>query len=148
MRNNSVCHAPYLRNHISYNCHLWYTSVEWCFFQCFCHFSKFWFFVFCVKGQKMTQNDKKFGLSSFMYQEPYLIWLLFVVHKCKMMISLGVFFHFFKILIFQVVRRVEDQKMAQNVKKLSVCISQEPYYIWYLFRMRLCKKIIYIFSKF
>ena len=29
------------------------------------------------------------------------------------------FFHFFKILIFQVVRRVKGQKMAKNDKKLS-----------------------------
>ena len=25
----SVCHAPYLRNHASYDCHLWYTCVKW-----------------------------------------------------------------------------------------------------------------------
>ena len=24
-----VCHAPYLRNHTPYDCHLWYTVVEW-----------------------------------------------------------------------------------------------------------------------
>ena len=26
---NSVYHAPYLRNHTWYDCHLWYTSVKW-----------------------------------------------------------------------------------------------------------------------
>ena len=26
---NSVCHAPYLRDHTSYDCHLWYTCVKW-----------------------------------------------------------------------------------------------------------------------
>ena len=30
-------------------------------------------------------------------QELYIIWLSFMVHLCKMMISPGVFFHFFKI---------------------------------------------------
>ena len=41
------------------------------------------------------------------------------------------FFHFFKILIFLVVRRVKWQKMAQNDKKfcLSHSISQELYLI-------------------
>ena len=26
---NSIRHTPYLRNHTSYDCHLWYTSVKW-----------------------------------------------------------------------------------------------------------------------
>ena len=55
-------------------------------------------------------------------QEPYIIWLSFEVHKCKMMISLVFFFffHFFKILIFQVVRGLKGQKMVQNEKELCV----------------------------
>ena len=50
-----------------------------------------------------------------------------VVHKCKMIISPGVF-HLVKILIFWVIRRVKVQKMAQNVKLLHL-IYQEPSYI-------------------
>ena len=48
-----------------------------------------------IKGQKTVQNDKKFCLSCSMSQEPYIIWLWFLVHICKMMISQA------KFLIFQ-----------------------------------------------
>ena len=49
---------------------------------------------------------------------------------CKMMTSLDAFF-FFKVLIFQTVRGVKGQKMAQNDKKicLSHSASQELYLI-------------------
>ena len=52
---NSVCYTSYLRNHISHDCHLWYTCVK--FFQTI-------FFSGLlggggVKGQKMVQNEKK-----------------------------------------------------------------------------------------
>ena len=55
-------------------------------------------------------------------EEPYLIWLLFMVHICKMVISSGVFFHFYKILIFQIVRGVKGQNLVQNNKKFSVTL--------------------------
>ena len=65
------------------------------------------------------------------------------------------FFQFFKVLIFQVIRRVKEQKIAQYDKKLCplYLISQEPYTIWYLFKVHMCKRVIslgffYIFSKF
>ena len=45
-----------------------------------------------VKGQKTNQNDKKFCLSCSISQEPYIIWLSFMVHLCKMTISPVVFF--------------------------------------------------------
>ena len=76
-----------------------------------------------IKGQKMVQNDKKFCL--LISQEPYIIWLSFMVHFCKMIISPGVFFHFFKILIFQVVRGVKGLKLVQNDKKF--CPLHAPY---------------------
>ena len=65
------------------------------------------------------------------------------------------FFHFFKILIFLVVRRVKWQKMAQNDKKfcLSHSISQELYLIWLWFlahwyKIMVSPAIFFIFSKF
>ena len=68
MTKKSVWSAPDLKNHTSYDCHLWCKYVKW---------------------------------------------------------YLEVFFFFnFKILIFQVVRGLKGQKMAQNVKK-SVCLT--PY---------------------
>ena len=54
-----------------------------------------------VEGQRIVQNDKT-NLSHSVSQELYLIWLWFLVHMCKMMISPVIFFHFFKILIFRV----------------------------------------------
>ena len=111
----------------------------------FFHFFKIWIFrvVSGIKGQKMTQNDKKNCLSRSISQEPYIIWLSSVVHNCKMMISQCYFFIFSK-LVFPVVSRVKGQKMAQNDKKfyLSRSISQEPYIIWSSFVVHKCKMII------
>ena len=79
-------------------------------------------------------------------QEPQIIWLSFMVHLCKMMISLGSFFHFFKILVLLVVKGggIEGQKMVQNEKKFCLLrsISQESYIIWFWFMVLMCKKII------
>ena len=96
-------------------------------------FSKFWFFRF-LKGwkcKKMVQKDKKFCLSCSISQEPYIMWLSFMVQICKMIISSGVFLNF-KILIFHVVRVLKGQKMAQNDKHFCLLhlIFQEPYIIW------------------
>ena len=42
----------------------------------------------------MVHNAKKFCLLQSMPQEPYIIWLSFMVHICKMIIFSGVFFFF------------------------------------------------------
>ena len=75
---------------------------------------------------------KKFFLSRLVSQEPYIIWLSFMVEMCKMIISPGVFFSA-KILIFQVVKRLKGQIMDQNDKNFCLLhlIFQEPYIIWY-----------------
>ena len=61
----------YLRNHISYDCHLWYICVKWRYLQvcvCVCvfffHFLKILIYGFNsgVKEQKMGYNDKKLCL--------------------------------------------------------------------------------------
>ena len=72
-------------------------------------------------------------------QESYIIWFLFIVLMCKMIISPGVFFHYFKILIFWVVK---VQKMTQNDKKISHYISQELYLIWLWFLVYMCIMMI------
>ena len=108
-----------------------------------------------MNGQKIVQNDKKFCLPHLISQEPYIIWLSFMVHMCKMIILPDFFFIFFKILIFWVVSGVKWQKTVQNDKKfcLSLFISQKPYIIWLSFMVHMCKMIIsseffFIFSKF
>ena len=65
--------------------------------MCFLHF--FQILIFGVNSG--AKNDPKWQkkLSHSVSQELYLIWLWFLVHTCKMMISPAIFFHFFKILI-------------------------------------------------
>ena len=121
-------------------------------------FSKFWFF----EGEKMVQNDEMFCPWCLISQEPYLIWLSFVVNMCKMIISPGVFvfvyvffLHIFKILIFWIVRGVKVQKNSpkwQKILSVTRSTSQEPYIIWFSFMVHICKPIIspggfFIFSK-
>ena len=50
------------------------------------------------------------------------MWLSFMVHLCEIMIFLGNFFHFFKILIFWIVRGVKGgKKMSKMWKKIMCC---------------------------
>ena len=108
----------------------------------FFHFFKILIFriVSGVKGQEMAQN-KKFCLLSFISQEPYIIWLLFMVHLCKMIFPCV--FSFLKILIFWVAIVVKGQK---NGSKWKLCllrsISQEPCIIWFSFMLHMCRMII------
>ena len=53
-----------------------------------------------IKGKKRPKMTLK-KLSHSVSQELYLIWLWFLVHMCKMMISPAIFFCSFKILIFR-----------------------------------------------
>ena len=93
---NSVCCTFYLRNHTSFDCHLWYTSVSSWYLQAF--FPQY--FDFSAKEQKMVQNEKRFCLLYSISQEPYIIWFSFVVDRCKMVSPEGFFFFFFFFFIF------------------------------------------------
>ena len=92
-------------------------------------FSKLWFFGSLgggIKRQKITtQNDKKFCLSRSVSQEPYIIWLSFMVHLCKMIISPGVLF--FKIMIFWVARKGRGAGGGGGKKK---SLKWQPCIIW------------------
>ena len=121
--------------------------------------SKFWFSRFLgrgwgrgrggggsSKGQKIVH--KKLCPLHLISKEPYIIWLSFMVHKCKLMISPGGFFQNFDF-------SVKGHKMVQNEKRFCLfnTISQEPYIIWLSFVVGKCKMIIspgvfFIFSKF
>ena len=109
MIKKSVCCSWYLRNHILYDCHLWYTCVKWwClygFFSFSQNFNSLGYQRGVGGGAKRAKNGPKWEekeLSHSISQELYLIWLWLLVNICKMMISPAIFFHFFKILIFQV----------------------------------------------
>ena len=115
----SVCCTLYFRNHTSYYLYLRYTCMYKRIISPDILFIFFKILIFgiimgmgVVKRQKMAQNDKKFCLSHFLSQKPYIIWLWFLVQMCKMIISLQQVFLFFKILIFRVFRGVKWQKMA------------------------------------
>ena len=71
------------------------------FFFFFFHFIKILIFQIFRGVIKRTKNSpQKLCLLHFIFKEPCIIWLSFVVHKCKLMISPRLFF-FFKTLIFQ-----------------------------------------------
>ena len=64
MTKKLVCPTPYLRNHTSYDCHLWYTSVKWWYLQILFFFHSFKILIFWVAGRvkgqkwpKMTKNS-------------------------------------------------------------------------------------------
>ena len=142
--------VPYIMI-VIYGAHVWNNNI----FRCFFHFFKiviFWV-VRGVKGQKKVQKDKKFCPLCSILQEPYIMIVIYGAHVWNNIFRC--FFHFFKILIFWVVRGVKGQKEVQNDKKScpSHSISQEPYIIWPLFMVHICKMIIssnvfFIFSKF
>ena len=92
----------------------------------------------------MALNDKKLCLSHSIFQEAYIIWSWFLVHKCKMMTSLDSFFILSKFCFVGLLGGVEGQKMAQNEKKfcMSHSLSQKPYLIWFWFLVYICKMMI------
>ena len=62
MTKNSVCYAPYLRNHTSCDCHFWCKCVKLWYLQIFFSILKFWFSRLpgcwkCKKWPKMTKNS-------------------------------------------------------------------------------------------
>ena len=143
----------------NYNYHLWHAISQeqysiWSWF--FVHFSprvifsftKIWIFqvVSGGKGQKVAQNDKKSVCCSscLVNHTSYDFHLWYTILNWYYLHFFFFFFIFFKILIFQVVRRVKGQKMAQNDKKLclSCLIFQKPDIIWSSFMVHMCKRII------
>ena len=130
MTKNYVCRIPYLRNHTSYDHHLWYTCENDNIFRQFLSFSQNSNFSGChgSKGQKITQN--KMSLMPYISGTIHYMIFIFGTHMYNDGISRWLF-HFFKILIFWVIREVEGQKMARNVKKFctSHSVSQELYII-------------------
>ena len=70
------------------------------------------------KGKTWPKMTKKFCLVRFISQELYIIWLSFMVHLCKMMISPGVFFSFFQNFWFYGLLQGEGRGV-QRGKKLS-----------------------------
>ena len=130
---NYVCRTLYLRNHITCDCHLWYTCVNDDIRRCFFYFFKILIFRVvrgwrCKKWSKMTKTSvhrTQYPRNHTSYDHlscTYVKWYLQVVF----------FLHFFKSLIFQVVRGEGGHKRTKNSPKwqkisLLHSISHEPY---------------------
>ena len=133
MTKNSVCRAPYLWKHTSYDCHLWYTSVKWWYLLVFFSFFQNFGFSGC-EWCKVAKNDPKWQeiLSHSISQEAYIIWSWFLVHRCKMKKSPKTFSISSK---FWFSGLLEGQKMAEYDKKfcLSLCLRNCTSYcgFWY-----------------
>ena len=91
MTKTYICHTPYLTKHTSFDCVFCCTSLKWWHLQMLFSFFQNFSFLGCW-GK----------CSHCISQELYIIWLWFLVHMCKMMISPAIFFLFFKILVFRV----------------------------------------------
>ena len=102
----------------------------------------------------MAKNCLSYSIS------PYL--MSFVVHKCKMIISL-LFFHFFKILVFRVVRVNGKRRMCkrrvlywgkwarnglkwQNVMSVPLHISGGVRYMIVTFGTNICSNFFHFFK--
>ena len=108
------------------------------------------FYIFSKSNWIVRGAGEKFCLLYTISREPYIMWLSFMVYICKMVISPGFFFHFFKILVLQIVSAVKWQKVTQSDKKLYLLLSlsQEPYIIWLSVMVHMCKMIICKMIKF
>ena len=93
-----------------------------------------------VKVQKTVQNNKKVCLLHSVSQEPYIIWVSFMVHICKMIIYSDTFHIFSK---FWFCGSIGQTTVQNDIKLcLSRSISQEPYIIRLSFMVQMCKIII------
>ena len=97
----------------------------------------FWFFVLLGgvgggggKGKNSPKWKIRITSVTHLSQEQYSIWSWFLIQLCEMMTSPSrCFSHFFKILIFRVVRRVKGQKMTHNYQFQSVKLSEKLHVI-------------------
>ena len=104
-----------------------------------------------VKGQKTVQNDKKLCPLHSLSQKPYIMWLSFMVHICKMIISSGFFFILSKICFSGYIRGRGRGKRAKNSPKWQNIVFCGPYlrnhtsyenHEPYIILMQMCRMII------
>ena len=92
--------ASFLSNYISNDCDFWNGGVKWCYIQVlFLFFQNFEFY-----GQKLGKRHKwpKMTCNAIhiIFCALNIMWLWFLVHWCKMMISQSIFFVFQKFWFF------------------------------------------------
>ena len=96
MTKNYVCCTPYLSKHTSFDHVFCCTSLKWWHLQMLFQFFKILVFWVFREGPQKNGPKLQKKISHCISQELYLIWLWFLVHTCKMMISPAIFFHFFQ----------------------------------------------------
>ena len=96
MTKNYVCCTPYLNKHTSFDHVFCCTSLKWWHLQMLFQFFKILVFWVFREGPPKNVPKLQKKISHCISQELYLIWLWFLVHTCKMMISPAIFFHFFQ----------------------------------------------------
>ena len=131
---NSVWCTSYLRDHISYDCHLWYTCVKWWYLHVFFFiFSKFCFSGLLVgTGRRGVKNCLKWekimsvvlGISGMIHH----MIIIFVTHNCKMMSP--IFFYLFiffsissKFWFFGLIGGSKGKNGPEWQKSLCFCLS-------------------------
>ena len=84
--------------------------------------------------KKMAQNDKKFSQSCPISQDPFIIWLSFVVRKCKIIKSPGLFFIFSKLWFFGLLGGSKGKKWPKMAKNSVVpFISRAIYHMIFIY---------------
>ena len=120
---------------------VWNDDISRLFF----HFFEIFIFhaVRRVKGQKLAQNVKKLCLVHFISQELYIIWSSFVVHKCKVITSPGVFFFVFIFSKFWCFRLLGGSKCKNDPKSQKNCpLRIVSGTIHRILMVHMCKRII------
>ena len=75
----------------------------------------------------MVQNDKKLCLPGLISQEPYIIWLIFMVHMCIMIISPGGFFIFPRFWFFRLLGLGKSVKNGPKWQKNLFAVMYSGY---------------------
>ena len=101
----------------------------------------------------MVQNDKKFCLWHSVSQEPYIIWLSFMLHLCKMIMSPGSFFIFSKFWFLGLLgrgKRAKNGPKWQKIKSVALHIWGTIHHmtVIYVFKMIISSGVFFIYSKF
>ena len=119
----SVC-QQFDQSHISYDCHLWYTSVKWYYLQALKNL--IFRVVRRVKVQKKGPKwQKTFSFALYISGTIHHMILIYGAHQWKENIY-KCFLHFFKILILGSIVGWKS-KRRPKMTKISQCLCYTPY---------------------
>ena len=96
----------------------------------------------------MAQNDKQFCLSHSVSQELYIMWLWFLVHMCKMMISPAIFVISQNFDFCSFLRGIKGQKISvcfalylRSCRSYHQDFDSDIYRCFYLFFKKRCNMV-------